>query len=375
MKDLIPQYTVSELVNSIKTVLEGAFYYIKLTGEISSFKLSTSGHIYFNLKDENALINVVMFKNSQDKNILLEDGLSVLIYGRLTIYKDRSNYQIIAEKVEINEKGSLIKIIEERKKKLEAEGLFDSKYKKQIKTPPKSIGIITAKNGAATKDIEVRLKDRLLINNIILYPSLVQGQEADKSIIKGIKYFNEIENVDVIVITRGGGSAEDLMCFNSELLAREVFNSKIPIISAVGHEIDWTIIDYVADLRLPTPTAVAEYLTPLKSVLNEKLDFVFKKILIIAVKIFNTFEKNIDVLWKQIIYTVKQNFLDKKYRYKLLSLKLESFNRNKILKLGYAIVRKNDKIINYNTEIIVDDVIEIELYKKKFKIVVKNLEK
>ena len=375
MKDLIPQYTVSELVNSIKTVLEGAFYYIKLTGEISSFKLSTSGHIYFNLKDENALINVVMFKNSQDKNILLEDGLNVLIYGRLTIYKDRSNYQIIAEKVEINEKGGLIKIIEERKKKLEAEGLFDSKYKKQITTPPKSVGIITAKNGAAIKDIEVRLKDRLLIDNIILYPSLVQGQEADKSIIKGIKYFNEIEKVDIIVITRGGGSAEDLMCFNSELLAREVFNSKIPIISAAGHEIDWTIIDYVADLRLPTPTAVAEYLTPLKSVLNEKLDFVFKKIFVVVVKIVNTFEKNIDVLWKQIIYTVKQNFLDKKYRYKLVSLKLESFNRDKILKLGYAIVRKNDKIINCDTEIAMDDVIEIELYKKKFKIVVKNLEK
>ena len=375
MKDLIPQYTVSELVNSIKTVLEGAFYYIKLTGEISSFKLSTSGHIYFNLKDENALINVVMFKNSQDKNILLEDGLNVLIYGRLTIYKDRSNYQIIAEKVEINEKGSLIKIIEERKKKLEAEGLFDSKYKKQITTPPKSVGIITAKNGAAIKDIEVRLKDRLLIDNIILYPSLVQGQEADKSIIKGIKYFNEIEKVDVIVITRGGGSAEDLMCFNSELLAREVFNSEIPIISAVGHEIDWTIIDYVADLRLSTPTAVAEYLTPLKSVLNERLDFIFKKIITVVSRIYNIFEKNIDVLWRQIIYTVKQNFLDKKYRYKLVSLKLESFNRDKILKLGYAVVRKNSKIINCNTEIVDEDIIEIELYKKKFKIVVKNLEK
>lgn len=373
MKDLIPQYTVSELVNSIKTVLEGAFYYIKLTGEISSFKLFTSGHIYFNLKDENALINIVMFKNSQDKNILLEDGLNVLIYGRLTIYKDRSNYQIIAEKVEINEKGSLIKIIEERKKKLEAEGLFDSKYKKQIKTLPKSVGIITAKNGAAIKDIEVRLKDRLLIDNIILYPSLVQGQEADKSIIKGIKYFNEIEKVDIIVITRGGGSAEDLMCFNSELLAREVFNSKIPIISAVGHEIDWTIIDYVADLRLPTPTAVAEYLTPLKSVLNERLDFIFKKIITVVSRIYNIFEKNIDVLWRQIIYTVKQNFLDKKYRYKLVSLKLESFNRDKILKLGYAVVRKNSKIINCNTEIVVDDVIEIELYKKKFNIVVKEV--
>lgn len=374
MKDLIPQYTVSELVNSIKTVLEGAFYYIKLTGEISSFKLSTSGHIYFNLKDENALINVVMFKNSQDKNVLLEDGLNVLIYGRLTIYKDRSNYQLIAEKIEINEKGSLIKIIEERKKKLEAEGLFDSKYKKQIKKPLNSVGIITAKNGAAIKDIEVRLKDRLIINDIILYPSLVQGQEADKSIIKGIRYFNEVEKVDVVVITRGGGSAEDLMCFNSELLAREVFNSKIPIISAVGHEIDWTIVDYVADLRLPTPTAVAEFLSSLKSILNEKLDFIFKKILVTVIRIYNIFEKNIDTNWKQLFFTIGHNFQKKKNRFFLLKIKLINFDKNNILKLGYAIIKKDGKIVNINTQLSKGDKITIEMYNRKLLITIDNIE-
>ena len=368
--ELIPQYTVSELVNSIKTVIEGAFYYIKVVGEISGCKLSTSGHIYFNLKDENSLINVVLFKSSQNKNTLLEDGFNVLVYGRLTIYKDRSNYQIIAEKIEINEKGSLLKIIEDRKKKLEAEGLFDAKHKKIIKRPIKNLGIITAKNGAAIKDIEVRLRDRLIIDNIILYPSLVQGQMADKSIINGIKYFNEVEKVDTIVITRGGGSMEDLMCFNSEELAREVYKSNVPIISAEGHEIDWTIIDYVADLRLPTPTAVAEFLAPLKSELEKKLNYVFRKIILTVYRKYNSFEDKIINIFNGIIRAVGCSFTDKGRRFSLAKIRLSAIDRNKILKLGYALVKKDNKIINSNTKLSKGDRISVEIYNKCFDIVI-----
>lgn len=371
MQSIIPQYTVSELINSIKTILEGSFYYIKIIGEISSFKLSTSGHIYFNLKDENALINIVMFKNAQNKDCLLEDGLNIVVYGKLTIYKDRSNYQLIAEKVEINEKGSLLKIIEERKKKLELEGLFDEKHKRKINKPLKSVGIITAKNGAAVKDIEVRLKDRLIIDNIILYPSLVQGQEAEQSIINGIKYFNNVEKVDVIVITRGGGSSEDLMCFNGELLARQVFDSNIPVISAVGHEIDWTIIDYVADLRLPTPTAVAEFISPLKNVLKDRLDFIFKKIVKTYSKILIKNKNKMNSLIKNIRYTIGDNFLNKVSRLKIILIKIKSFNKQAILNQGYAIVRKDNKLITNKTKILSGDELEIEIYNKKIKVIVK----
>lgn len=372
--NIIPQYTVSELVNSIKTILEGAFYYLKITGEISGFKKSINEHSYFNLKDKDSIINVVFFKTQhmQQKDLILEDGIEVLIYGRLTIYKDRSNYQIIVEKIEINGEGSLIKIIEDRKNKLEKEGLFDKKYKKPIPKKIEKVGIITAPNGAAIKDIEVRLKDRLPIKELILYPSLVQGQEADNSIIKGINYFNNVEKSDIIVITRGGGSIEDLMCFNSEKLAREIFKSKIPIITAVGHEIDWTIVDYVSDLRLPTPTAVAEFLTPLKSTLNEKLTFIFKKIIKISYKIYLNIENKIIVKFDNVIYNTRYGFIkrlmEKEKKLNSLITRLKSFDKNKILKLGYAIVRKNNKSINYKTKLKVGDKLEVEIYNKKFSV-------
>ena len=367
----IPEYSVSELVNTIKTLLEGAFYYIKLKGEISSFKIATSGHMYFNLKDENSMINVVLFKNSQDNKIVLQDGLNVLVYGKITIYKDRSTYQLIAEKVDIYDEGTLYKIIEERKNKLDKEGLF--KQKRAIPKNIKRLGIITAENGAAIKDIEVRLKDRLIPNDIFLYPSLVQGQDADKSIIKGIKFFNEKCKVDLIVITRGGGSVEDLMCFNSEELARAVFASKIPTISAVGHEIDWTIIDYVADLRLPTPTSVAETLFPLKSILNEKLDYLYKKIILKTIRIYNVLINKVILKFNDIFIILFRNYNNKLHKINLLNEKIKSFDKTKILKMGYSIVMKNGKKLSNRSKIKQDDILEIEVYKKKFKVIVKEV--
>lgn len=366
MKELIPQYTVSELVENIKNLIEGAFYFVKIIGEISGIKTSTNGHRYFNLKDASAIINIVLFKSSINKNYIIEDGLNVIIYGRLTIYKERSSYQIIAENIEINGIGTLLKIINDRKNKLKLEGLFD--IKKPIPKYIRKVGIITAPNGAAIKDIEIRLKDRLLIDDIILYPSLVQGQEAEDNIISGIKYFNNSEIPDVIIITRGGGSFEDLMCFNSEKLARSIFESKVPTITAIGHEIDWTIADYVSDLRLPTPTAVAEFLSPLKSILNDKLDFLFKKLLKLCYRMFNKFEFQIEQLYKNIKLQIGINLENKHIRFLNLISRLEKYNRNKILRQGYAIIKKNDIIITYKTKLIPNDKLQVEIYGKKFNV-------
>ncbi len=262
--DIIKEYTVSEIVKDLKNTIEGKYFYIKLKGEITGFKKHPSGHLYFSLKDDSAMINVVMFKSyAEFCNIDLQDGLEVILSGKLTIYKERSNYQLLAETAQISGVGALLKIIEERKKNLEKEGLFDIERKKSVPKLPKNIGLITAESGAAIHDILSRLKNRTPIS-IFLYSVLMQGKNSPKEIIKAINYFNSLPNNEqpqVLVITRGGGSVEDLMSFNDEDLVRAVANSKIPIISAVGHEIDWTLIDYVSDLRLPTPTSVAEYLT------------------------------------------------------------------------------------------------------------------
>lgn len=262
--DIIKEYTVSEIVKDLKNTIEGKYFYIKLKGEITGFKKHPSGHLYFSLKDDSAMINVVMFKSyAEFCNIDLQDGLEVILSGKLTIYKERSNYQLLAETAQISGVGALLKIIEERKKKFEKEGLFNIERKKPIPKLPKNIGLITAESGAAIHDILSRLKNRTPIS-IFLYSVLMQGKNSSKEIIEAINYFNNLPNnkqPQVLVITRGGGSVEDLMSFNDEDLVRAVANSKIPIISAVGHEIDWTLIDYVSDLRLPTPTSVAEYLT------------------------------------------------------------------------------------------------------------------
>lgn len=262
--DKIKEYTVSEIVKDLKNTIEGKYFYIRLKGEITGFKKHPSGHLYFSLKDDSAMINVVMFKSyAEFCNIDLQDGLEVILSGKLTIYKERSNYQLLAETAQISGVGALLKIIEERKKKLEKEGLFNIERKKPIPKLPKNIGLITAESGAAIHDILSRLKNRTPIS-IFLYSVLMQGKNSPKEIIEAINYFNSLSNdkqPQVLVITRGGGSVEDLMSFNDEDLVRAVANSKIPIISAVGHEIDWTLIDYASDLRLPTPTSVAEYLT------------------------------------------------------------------------------------------------------------------
>jgi exodeoxyribonuclease VII large subunit len=361
---LIPEYRVEELVKNIKTVLEGAFTYLKIIGEISDFKKSSSGHYYFNLKENDSLINTVLFRtNLLNTNLVLQNGLEVVCYGKLTTYISRSNYQIIVESVRINGEGRLQKIIDERKKKLKQEGLFDRKRK--LPKHIKKVGVITSESGAAIKDIEIKLKDRLPLD-VFLYPSLVQGNEAENSIIKGIEFFNKnFPDLDVLVITRGGGSAEDLMCFNGEELARAVFNSKIPTISAVGHEVDWTIIDFTADLRLPTPTAVGEFLSPLKSECERRLNYIFVRILKTALYYYKGQGRKVDYLMKNIVDVLVDILRNRAGKVRRLMLKIGKFDRKRILKQGYAIIEKNSKMDDYKSKFEVGEELIIVMYNKR----------
>lgn len=391
--DFIKEYTVSEIVNNLEKLIKENFYYIKITGEISNLKTSSNGHRYFNLKDKNSLINAVVFKNVKN-NLILENGLSIRAFGQLTIYKEKSNYQIIIEAFEINGEGNLLKIFEDRKKKLENEGLFDENHKKLIPQKVNFIGIISSPTGAAIKDIEIRLKERKPIE-VLLYPSLMQGQEAENTIIKGIKYFNDLTNKpDLIVITRGGGSLEDLMCFNGEKLANYIYNSDLPIITAIGHEIDWTIADYVADLRLPTPTSVADFLVETKINLKSKINNLIKqirKIIITKIKDKQTKliyieskinfikkhkkEENLKIkymrlhnIYRKILDRIFKNFFKKKNRLNILYIKLQRHNITKILKKGFAVIIKDGYIINQNSKINKDDELIIKFINKEIKV-------
>lgn len=276
----VPEFSVSEFSRAIKRTVEDAFGYVKIHGEISGFKKATSGHLYFNLKDESSLLTAVCFRGSASQiDFEIGDGLQICASGRITTYEGRSNYQIIVEKIEIAGIGAILEMIEKRRQKLSAEGLFDQIHKKPIPFLPKIIGVITSPTGAVIEDIKHRIEARCPMH-VMLYPSAVQGDKAAAEIIAGIKYFNSLKKnrPDVLIVARGGGSFEDLLCFNDENLVREVFKSEIPLISAVGHETDTTLIDYVADLRAPTPTAAAELATPILADLKSQLNFFAEKL-------------------------------------------------------------------------------------------------
>lgn len=261
--------------------MENAFGYVRLKGEITGLKQAASGHLYFSLKDENALVSAVCFRSAAQRiSFEIGDGLEVVASGRITTYEGRSNYQIIVEKLEIAGIGALLEMIEKRRQKLLEEGIFDESFKKPIPFFPTRIGVITSETGAVIQDIKHRITARFP-THLILYPTLVQGDKAAAEIISGIRYFNNLAQAkkpDVLIIARGGGSFEDLLPFHDENLVRAVFKSEIPVISAVGHETDTTLIDYVADLRAPTPTAAAEMVTPILEDLKGTIEFLHDKL-------------------------------------------------------------------------------------------------
>jgi exodeoxyribonuclease VII large subunit len=279
-KNQLAELTVSEFASNLKFLIEDHFPYVKIRGEISGLKIHNSGHIYFNLKDDNALINAVCFKNRVSSlTIYPKEGQEIIALGKISAYIARSNYQIIIENIEDSVLGSLMEVFLKRKEKLQKEGLFDIEYKKKLPKYPENIAVITSESGAVFHDICHRIKARFPCN-ISLFSTPVQGADAALMIANALNKLNELEvKPDVIILARGGGSVEDLWAFNEEIVARAIFNSAIPIIAAIGHETDFTIADYVADIRAPTPTAAAEMATPDIIELRLKLDFLAEKIL------------------------------------------------------------------------------------------------
>ncbi len=282
----IKEYTVSELSNALKKTLEVNFDIVHLRGEISGLTIASSGHVYMSLKDDkNSLIDGIIWKGQAGRiSFKLEDGMEVLVVGRVSTYAPRSKYNIIINTIELAGEGALLKLIENRRRLLSEEGLFDEGHKKLLPFLPNTIGIITSDTGAAFKDIIIRIKKRFPVN-VILYPVLVQGSEAPQQIADAIDKINMLPNMnnnmplpDLLIVGRGGGSLEDLMAFNEEVVVRAIYNSKIPIISAVGHEVDNSLSDYAADVRAPTPTAAAEIALPDRKVLYDNLNITYSKL-------------------------------------------------------------------------------------------------
>ena len=271
----IPEYEVSQFNTLLKEVVESNFDYVRIRGEISDLKNAASGHIYLTLKDQNSVLNATIWNNKTNSlKIMPEVGMEVIVTGKISTYaKSISTYSINIDNIELAGEGALLKLIEDRKKRLEKKGVFDLFHKKKLPHLPNKIGVITSSTGSVIHDILNRIRERFPID-VDLWPVSVQGTSAVENIIEAIKGFNSSiykTKPDIIIIARGGGSTEDLMPFNDEKLALAVFDSLIPIISAVGHETDTTIIDYVSDLRASTPTAAAEKAVPLKSELIQNL--------------------------------------------------------------------------------------------------------
>ncbi|KZB56840.1 exodeoxyribonuclease VII large subunit [Thalassospira xiamenensis] len=266
----LPEFSVSDLSNALKRTVENAFSFVRVRGEISGFKRASSGHLYLALKDDQAVLDGVCWRGQASKlGLAPEDGMEVIVTGRLTTFPGRSKYQIVIETMEVAGEGALLKLLEERKKKLAAEGLFDADRKKPIPFLPDVIGIVTSPTGAVIRDIMHRLRERFP-RRVLLWPVVVQGTGAAEQVAQAVRGFNDllpygnIPRPDVLIVARGGGSLEDLWAFNEEIIARAVAESDIPVISAVGHETDTTLIDFVSDLRAPTPTGAAEKAVPVR---------------------------------------------------------------------------------------------------------------
>ena len=263
-------FSVTDAASLLKGVVETAFPRIKIRGELSQITRASSGHIYMTVKDAGAAISAIIWRGTPIA-FKLEEGMEVVVTGRFTTYPARSNYQIIINEIEMAGVGAILKMLEERKQKLAAEGLFDVSRKKPLPHLPQRIGVVTSPTGAAFQDIQNRLRERFPVQ-VLLYPATVQGATAAAEVAAGIEYFNKMNNVDVIIVARGGGSLEDLLPFSEEIVVRAAAASHIPLISGVGHEPDWMLIDFAADVRAPTPTGAAEMVVPTKLALFQELD-------------------------------------------------------------------------------------------------------
>lgn len=378
--------TVSELTHRIKRLLESGFSSVHLQGEVSNFKRHTSGHAYFTLKDENAQISAVLWRTRvQQLSFLPEDGAKVIVSGRITVYEPRGNYQIEVLSIRPVGIGELQMAFEYLKRKLAAEGLFDSEHKQSLPPYPERIGIVTSPTGAALHDILNVLRRRFPGVEVVLRPTKVQGIEAAADIADAIREFNAFGKVDVLIVGRGGGSLEDLWAFNEEVVARAIFQSAIPIISAVGHEVDFSIADFVADLRAPTPSAAAELVVRDRSALLDTLRNYWytmhqtvtqmvsdRKDQIRHLLSSYSFNKPIDLLRQ---HTQRVDELDRSmaasvaHRVALvrshadaLHHRIKALDPQLTLKRGYAIVSRNDAIVSSATMLHANDAIDIRFH-------------
>lgn len=352
--------SVAQLTSTIKSLLEGGVGLVTVKGEISNWRPAASGHIYFSLKDSEAVISAALFRGAaaKMKGPPIKDGMEVICRGRISVYPPRGTYQIIVETMEPVGSGSLQAQFEALKKKLFQEGLFDSARKRKIPMLPNRIVVITSPTGAAIRDVLSVLKRRFAGVNVLILPALVQGADAPAELISALRLANEKALGDVILLTRGGGSLEDMWCFNDENLAREIFRSKIPVVSAVGHEIDFTIADFVADLRAPTPSAAAELLIKEKAALlesvlelerrlikNLRADLQQWKLLLSSVssKLKNPKERINDLRlrfddWSERLSSAAKNVVDrKKQRLDRVEASLKALSPLNVLERGYSI--------------------------------------
>ena len=386
--------TVTQLNNYIKEKIANDEFLkeIFIKGEISNFKHHYTGHLYFTLKDENCLVKCIMFKTyAQKLKFEPKDGAKVIIYGNVSVFERDGVYQIYAKIMEEDGIGSLYKEYEELKLKLEQEGLFKIEHKQKIPKLPKIVGVLTSQTGSVIRDIINVGTRRDSKVRIRLYPVPVQGEGAAIKIAEGIRYMNTNKLADVLIIARGGGSIEDLWPFNEEIVAREIYNSQIPIISAVGHETDFTIADFVADLRAPTPSAGAELAIPdreeikqniniaknrLKVALNKKIEMeklryqkcmassIFKDPTRLFQDEYYRLDKNIKDLEKYI----KNKKQEKESRFIEIIAKLDTLSPLKTLTRGYSLVEKSGKIIKNKKELKKDDIIDIRFSDGKQKV-------
>jgi exodeoxyribonuclease VII large subunit len=399
--------SITDINRIIKYTIEGneELRSVYLKGEISNIKYHTRGHLYFSLKDENSKINAVMFNYERYLSFNPKDGDSVLVHGRISVYEASGSYQIYVDSMEMDGLGNLYVLFEKLKKKLSEEGLFDKEHKRKIKRIPRKIGVITAPTGAAVRDIISTINKRFPMSEIYLFPTLVQGSDAAPNIVKMIELANTFDDIDTIILGRGGGSIEDLWAFNEEIVARAIYNSRIPIISGVGHEIDFTISDFVADLRAPTPTGAATLAVPdinevrryfettedkiSTSLLNlikryEQLLVKYKSNYILnnPKALYEMKEQKLDILLDRLNNIMKSkidnstHLLDKlKSNYIInnplsllegptnklehLKVKIDLLNPTNILDKGYSIVYKDDKIVKDVSKLKSNDEINI----------------
>jgi exodeoxyribonuclease VII large subunit len=359
--------TVSQLTAEIKTLLERNFDHVWVEGEISNLRLPGSGHLYFTLKDEKAQIRGVMFR-LQNRLLKFEpkDGLQVIGYGRITVYEPRGDYQIILDYLEPKGLGALQLAFEQLKEKLAAEGLFDPARKKPIPHLPQKIGIVTSSSGAAIRDI-LRIIDRRFANvQILLYPVRVQGQGAAQEIAQAIQAFNQLPDVDVMIVGRGGGSLEDLWAFNEEIVARAIFSSRIPVISAVGHEVDFTIADFVADLRASTPSAAAELAVRNKVELAQNLKNLERALL-------QSFRATLD-LQQERLFSLTERLADPRRRLSDQRIRLDDLSSHLAYSLRQGLRRQQDRFrLQQGSLLLLSPAKRLEEYSQKFSQVMRRL--